>query len=334
MPLTNGLLNWWKMNESSGTRADSVGTIPLPVKTNGAVGSASPAGTPSGLGLPVAAFDGAANDWLNGTAGAAITGPPFSITGWFKGNGVFGNLFGIVPNIGAPNVGLLINNSNVLQITSGPNNYFGTTALGSNWHHVVLTWDNNNLLAYLDGITGAPEISSTGGGQLSFFNAARTIFGSDGGGGILTGNGAAWGVYNRILTAQEIQTLFANGNALQYSVFYPFGTFITGALKTFSGNGQTLPKLPEENEPFNFDFSKYLEILAGLTISSATMTIRTPLGAQPLTVTAQPAVNGSTIQPWLSGGSPANTYLLIMDCTLNNGSVISMFDHISIPAVA
>jgi hypothetical protein len=104
--------------------------------------------------------------------------------------------------------------------------------------------------------------------------------------------------------------------------------------KTFTGNDQTQPKLPEESEPFNFDFSKYPEILGGLTILSATVTIRTPLGAQPLTVVAQPSVSGAIVQPQFGGGSAANTYLVVIDATLNNGSVISMFDHISVQAIA
>ena len=79
MPLNNGIVSFWNLDEASGARADGPGANPL-LEVNGPIGSTT------GVEGDAATFVGASNQILEVASTSVLMGPPgsFSVAGWVR----------------------------------------------------------------------------------------------------------------------------------------------------------------------------------------------------------------------------------------------------------
>ena len=117
------------------------------------------------------------------------------------------------------------------------------------WHHVVVTWDGDVIggaagaQIYVDGVLGANRnVSSDTLAALSFSNVGSVEFGrlSTFGGLLLTGNLDDVGIYNKVLSAGEVDTIYNGGNPLDLRLVGP-STNLVGYWTM--GDGDTFPIL-------------------------------------------------------------------------------------------
>lgn len=232
VPLSSGLKSYWKLDESSGTAADSVGTetLTLQASTTFATGKIN-----NGITQSSASSVGA----VGATSGNLdFTQYPLAVSAWFNTS----------RNTSVPNGDMMIFSK---QQTASPfdrftlsvdpttgfakGGYFGSGTSGSitgasalnnsAWHHAVFT------------------ISSSGGGTLYIDGSSvgTTTYSGTLGTTKKTTLGINWdvstnnpfygsldeiGVWNRELTSAEVTRLYASGAGSQY----PFGTAYTQTL--------------------------------------------------------------------------------------------------------
>jgi hypothetical protein len=229
-PLLTDLVAYWKLDETSGTRFDSVGTNNLSdFNTVGfAIGKIGNA----------ASFVRANTEYLLSSSNVfdIATNEDFALSFWYKGTGT-----------PSPNVNEIIlgkggfNDANggwYLNLQQSPQRFqlaftdiTGSSVLGTgstnyndgSWHHIVLNFDRSgDALVIVDGNTGTPEVtldisSKTGAVQSTadFFLARFASGASINFSGELDELGFWKG---RILTNTEITQLY-NGSA---GITYPF----------------------------------------------------------------------------------------------------------------
>jgi hypothetical protein len=244
-PLQTGLQAYWKMDEISGTRYDSVSNQQM-TETNGSVGSTL------GINDKSADISNGNNSWLTLPAGVCDVGSnqkSFSI--WFKlnetniGYQFIGPMQGTGHDYDELNVLYIEGNStlNMLFNTDSENHW--AINLGNNiiptaneWHHYVATFGNGICTAYYDGnqiaqfsYSGA-ILSSNGQYTLGHYDAFPD--GINGQAGIFYGQIDEFEIWNRVLSPSEVTSLYNSGNALSH----PFN--LTSDLKAywkFDGNG-------------------------------------------------------------------------------------------------
>ena len=166
-------------------------------------------------------FDGT-TDYIMGHLGNAGD-TDFTVSLWLKKNtsGTVGMLWNFGGSGGSGNpedsVALEVGSSNSLDFfifsgAQGAISNFGTTYLGK-WVHVVATRSGNNLKIYLDGVDQNMSISGTDTLQLAR-NSEFTI-GARGTGALgnnsLNGSISNFKIYDVVLTAQEVKTLYDMG---------------------------------------------------------------------------------------------------------------------------
>lgn len=211
---TTGLVGHWAFDDGSGTTAsDSVGSSPGTV-FNGAAWT-------SGIIGQALSFDGV-DDYVGGFSGGLPTGPA-SFSVWIKPTVVSGtyDIIGRLSNwASAYGYGILINGSNVIGIADG--GYSGwsynlATPISANvWSHVVFTLDgwgaSTTGKLYVDGVL-KNTFTGTAGQYASYpFNIGSS---ANGAARLFSGDIDDVRIYNRALSATEVQSLYNAGTGSQ-----------------------------------------------------------------------------------------------------------------------
>lgn len=236
MALTDNLISYWKLDESSGNADDAVSTNDL---TNANVSYTT------GKINNGAVFNQTTNK-LQVNSNLGINGGSCSISLWAKMSANpasgFDDFFFLTANsTSKANYNIYYeNNSGTLQLSfsRGRDNVGDQIArtnvdLGTtNWHHCVLTYDGTNIEGYLDGTsigTAAASGNGTGPatGNVSLIGA-WTYNGNYG--NYHKGMIDEVGVWSRALSSTEVTALYNSGNGLQY----PFVTNLTLAVDTMA----------------------------------------------------------------------------------------------------
>ncbi len=218
--LMNGLVAYWKLNETSGTRQDATGNSANELSVVGTVGSAA------GIISNAATFGATAGGGTFVQGGLNSPNMPYPEDGsisltfscWMKIAG------GCCRGVGgwytsAPALGLWGNtlywsagNDNGVNIDGSP--YFGA------WHNFVGTYDNGtgNMVLYIDGVSVGTF--SVGGGGLQPGNYwGDFCIGYDdylGDGQVFNGAICEVGIWTRVLNSTEISQLYNGGSGTTY----------------------------------------------------------------------------------------------------------------------
>lgn len=224
MALTDNLVSYWKLDESSGNAADSVGS-----NTGTLTGSVSYSAGKINNG---ADFAGGYLD-MGSPADLKFTGATaFSFSFWVKSNtNQNAYFFGMVDSV-SNGAGTGFNWSSALSTAKVRFNFLNTGSTGAvldsisqikdgNWHHVVVTYDGSTngtgVKLYID---GSHEATGTGTGNLTgtFHNASDTwVLGArEAGNQPMTGSIDEGGVWSRELSAAEVTSLYNAGAGLAY----------------------------------------------------------------------------------------------------------------------
>lgn len=219
MSLLTNLVSYWKLDESSGTRADSHGSND--VAPTSAVGS-----TTGKIGL--AATFSAKSSYLSRSSTTALSTRPMSVSFWLR----ISTLSIYDGPIGATNGVLWTQGWGVYWIGTTMYAFAGqwdvtpasvAVASPSSWNHVAVTWENGGVVRiYLNGVEGTA--GATGSGAL---NAHAFTIGTIGDLGYATrGDIDEVGIWGRVLTSDEIVELYNAGTGLTY----PFSVSAPSAL--------------------------------------------------------------------------------------------------------
>jgi hypothetical protein len=294
--VSNGLVLYWKLDETSGTVAsDSSG--------NGNTG------TLSGGTWTTGKVNGGLN--LNGTSQYAVTsgnlssqftGGSVTIALWFKASaaGV------IVDELGQPALNSNWHDSQLEVLTDGsvyarvwnmPGVLLGSTTFGQ-WNHVALRYDNaaKKVDGFLNGVLSAGSVSGTKQWPGSLYYAlGATDTTSLGSGAYFNGVLDELHIYNRVLSAAEVAALASGGTS---------APAITSALTATGTAGVAFSyAITATNSPTSFNATG---LPAGLSVNTSTGVISgTPAASGTSSVTIS-ATNG--------GGTGSATLVL----TVNN----------------
>lgn len=230
MELADNIVSYWKLDESSGNAADSVGSRTLTntdvTYTTGKISNG-------------AVFDGDSAKLVRSAEDLGITNA-WTFTCWVKpaaADMTEKNILDIRPNSGAANYigiqgianmsirALFFNSAgSVVKDYRTSNNALSN----GNWTFVCLSWDGTNYNIYING--SADNAVKTVDNSGTMTNTSRNLYI-----GVEAGSGNWWngiidevGIWSRALTSDEISTLYNSGNGLTYP-------FTTTSIKSING---------------------------------------------------------------------------------------------------
>jgi len=216
--LLNGLVSYWKLDETSGTVTDEKGA------NNGTVTGATQNQTTSKIGKSVL-FDASTEKIDCGNTTSLSLTSAGTISAWIYATGDYSGYPVIVSkeNWATDRNGytLAIRNDGYLALeladgTSSVHAISSSTVTTNAWHHVVGVWEvsSNTLKVYLDNTAG----SNTSLTMTPVTNTYNFKIGNDG-----AADDANWvgyidevGIWNRILTSGEISQLYNSGSGKTY----------------------------------------------------------------------------------------------------------------------
>lgn len=222
MALTDGLLAYWKLDETSGTRQDSTANN-VDLTDNNSVGFTT------GVISNAADFGAGTSKYLSRATGAELTVTDFTVAGWVKTanndksrNWMYAHRDDANAGNGRFDVLLLTataaHNSLYFQLYDTEYHGFSANTALSNdtWYHFAATYDGTTMILYLNGSSdGSLSYSGTfaGSNQLTLLGAQDT--GPNAANGL---NGALdeVGVWSRALDSSEISQLYNGGAGLAY----------------------------------------------------------------------------------------------------------------------
>lgn len=219
-----GLTSYWTLNETSGSRLDSVGTDHL--TDNNTVGFVA------GVNGNAASFVGANSESLSGTFIPLDASLGFTIAGWLSvttgssAGGVYarngdaigtGGGFELSPEGIANTYLLFVANNDALESTTANLTPLGNLSLDV-FHHFVCWYDptDKKVRGVLDG--GSVEVAPGALTSDPVFDSSTFNLGGVSPASFSTSGMDEVGVWNRVLTAQERATLYNAG----VGTFYPF----------------------------------------------------------------------------------------------------------------
>ncbi|MFA5132026.1 MAG: LamG domain-containing protein [Candidatus Paceibacterota bacterium] len=248
--LTNGLVGWWTFdgkNMTNATATDVSGNGNNGTRTNG------PLVTKGKIGQGLY-FDGS-NDYVSVPDASSFAGSNVkTVSFWFKRNSLTTNLPRLLEEsstanqsnywaIGIPQTGNADENSIIVTIVIGgvtsyrkiPNNSVNKL---NTWYHAVVTWDGTTTLSsvYLNGV---PQTMSAAAGYAGAGVVRMTI--GNRGDNLRPFDGTLDDVriYNRVLSAQEIYTLYkSQAGSLNVSPTFTLTSGLVGWW-TFDGKNMT-----------------------------------------------------------------------------------------------
>lgn len=217
MAITDNLVAYWKLDESSGNATDSVGSYSA---TNNNVTYSS------GIINNGAVFSGASNSYLSTSYNANLT--TFSFSFWIYTTTTSSTL-DILGRRKDSTVWF-----QPLRYSSAQNNdigfydgakadrWTGASATANQWNHCVFTVTGGNITLYLNG-------TSQGSKTITISNPTATLlFGMP-----LPGSTTSWngkideiGLWDRVLTSAEATQLYNAGAGLQYPFTTNSGNFL------------------------------------------------------------------------------------------------------------
>lgn len=208
--ITNGIVGWWKFSEGSGsTTADSSG--------NGNTGTLSGAAPPTWTGPGGLKFSAGPSYVDMGTPAVLALTTAGTVSAWIYQTASFPFAFivsylsDLVPRNGyqflmaTPMFGFQLADAGSAELK--PFIPMSNTSFNV-WYHVGITWDNTNVIAYLNGNGLAPvaqTVTPTTPSVAFRVGSSESAFNN------FIGNIDDVRVYNRALSSQEMQTLYLNG---------------------------------------------------------------------------------------------------------------------------
>lgn len=214
-PLLTDLVSYWKLDESSGTAADSkgsnTGTVAGTV-TQGSSGKINTAYT----------FSGFSDTWLDCGSDASLRMTSAgTISAWVYQT-TSDNYSTVVGNDDFDtdrhgyNFFIRLDGTVSLELASASaaQSVTSTTAISNNvWNHIVATWDGTNVHIYVNGNDeGAVSQTVTPTTNTSSFKIGNASIGSYN----YTGRIDEVGVWSRALTGAEVTTLYNSGGGKTY----------------------------------------------------------------------------------------------------------------------
>jgi len=224
LPVTAGLVSWWRGEDNAlDSEGANNGTL-----VNGA-GFA-----PGKVGLAFA-LNGV-NQFVQMADSASLEPTNFTLACWFSTSGSVGSL--VCKPVGGGSAdsyafwfqggslnGKICNNS-----TEGSKLSFGFTPVAGVWYHAAFTFNNASGAQTLY-INGVPVASGNAGIQIGY-DASPALIGADndGGGPVLLFGGEIDEValYNRVLTTNEIASIYNAGTVSNSAALLPLGMASTG----------------------------------------------------------------------------------------------------------
>jgi hypothetical protein len=242
MALTDNLLGYWKLNESSGTPAEDSWS------TND--------GTNTDITYTASGKIGRCYDFDQVTSKVSVgdvssfdfgTTTDFSVSVWFK-TVTTNTCYLICKYNGGGSLGWgieVVTGTNLYAFaTDGTNtifHYCGTGVNDGNWHHLAVSFDRNgNCVSYLDGGAGSSESMSTVGDISNNYNLLFGI--RNDGNNNYTGALDEIAIWNRVITSDEASTLYGSGSGYEI----PLYTY-NGVLYVWSGSAW-VPRILNEYE--------------------------------------------------------------------------------------
>jgi hypothetical protein len=215
MALTDNLLAYWKLDESSGNASDSTASGLTLTNNNTATYSAGKIN--NGVNL------NGSNQSLR--RAPTITGLPntvFTLAGWFKLNNTTDCVMACF-GLDGSNTGAALQLSGSkftteFQIGSGTGKVQGSVISTGVWYHVAFVCDGSNVTLYVDGSSAGSV--SRGSGQAN--SSGAIILGawvSSGGavnGNFMNGSIDEIGLWTRALSGAEISQLYSSGSGRTY----------------------------------------------------------------------------------------------------------------------
>lgn len=283
--LSNGLVGYWKMDESSWTIDCSTSSV-LDSSGNSNNGKScptttGPAGGATGKFGNAGSFDGT-NDYVEVANSTSIgVGDVFTLSAWVKRTGIGTAQYITQKDAGFfawgfdSNNKLFLDKQGTAVIFTSTNSYTDTT----NWHHYVITKNGSSLSAYVDGTL----ISGTFSDQTLINNSNAMSIGANSGGtgSFFNGRIDETRIYNRALPDREVQQLynFAPGPVAYYNFEEKQGT--TANDSSTNGNTGTLTGGPSWTQGkygsgLNFDGSDdEVTVSSVYNLGNSNMTIET-----------------------------------------------------------
>lgn len=224
MSLRDGLISWWELNESSGTRSDAHRSNDL--TDNNTVGNTT------GLVDDCAQFVRANVEYFsipNASAGDFEGAMDFTISAWCNWNDSDGLDAILTTFSDTSNVGIIFRKSNnaggqIQMYVSGdgavPSVVSYTLAPTTNtWYHLVMTYNTTTggIELFVDGSSVTTGTTDTGG---PYAGSSDLLIGTQG------NNTSAWafngemdefGFWDRILNQAEIDALYNSGSGIAYA---------------------------------------------------------------------------------------------------------------------
>jgi len=217
---TSGLTYYWRFNEGTGTDAlDAMGAL------NGTV---SDAGIWTASGKRGAGLIPQNRYFVTGTWTVWTTAQPYTVSAWVKLAYLDGQVTCVLSNINGSTqdiIDIYIWNSGALSFSIMNGSSRHTYAVNpfitdSNWHHVVCCYNGDrnvsNSKVYLDGVYKAPTSSQNnlnagtfGLTKLQVGRRNTTVYNT-------TSVQDEVAVWNRVLTQDEVTTLYNSGTGLFY----------------------------------------------------------------------------------------------------------------------
>jgi len=216
--LTDGLVGWWKMDETSwnGTANEVVDS-----SSNGnhgtAVNGATTATAKFANGGSFAASNPSSSDYVNIADATSIQNLPngdFTVSTYFydDGSSNYPRLIGKGENYTSYGWIILKDLNRIRFIVGGNGTQYltSTTATSTAWHHLVVTYFNVDKSAkiYLDGVEASYTTATKGSGAYSTDATRALRFASWDYNWGLTGKLDDVRIYNRALTLSEVEGLY------------------------------------------------------------------------------------------------------------------------------
>jgi hypothetical protein len=337
-PLTQNLVAYYKLDETSGDALPTVGSVTL---TN--TGSTPYATGKINNGADFGAYNTTKYLYANNNLG--ITGGVCSISIWYKAIALTAGQSDRI--VAQGDAGTIVNN------TIDYTNVGGITYLNFNrqkqnvqneqvtyipsfttdtWHHLVYTYDNINVRAYVDGaLIGSIVASGTGGtgggSQIAINDLFAYSVQNPSGGGIKD----ELGIWNKALSSGDILELYNSGNGLSHPFTSATNITVTPSIvtATFSVPAYTITTTQDITitpsvQAGTFSIPSYT-ISSSLTIEPTTLNSTFSIPSATISVTENITLSPSLINSTFSIPS----YTVISSTTFSTSTLNTIF---SIPS--